>query len=1114
MDSKSLGTAVKQSRLSFLRVSEESWHPLTSPGGFSTANVIHLGRDSVLWIGSSGNGVIFRDVETGNFSLPSHERNPRAGLRNNFVRTIYADGDSVIWVGHLEGLDRIDRGSGTVSPEPFTGADEVLSQTNYIQSILRDRDGNLWFGAKGSGLHRVMNDRSGLESFHHDPGDATSLSSNRVTILHEDPGGTLWVGTAGAGLNRLDPETRRFERYLDEKRSIWKSVFALYTDSSGDLWIGTRSGLARYDPESDSVALLRMQSESQVPVPERIQVQTIADSPHHPGIIWLGTEGAGVIRFDVETEMASFITSDSHGLPHDVVYGILPDEDGNMWVSTMRGLARFDPQSGGMTSYGLDRGLQSLEFNRNAFHLGAGGEMFFGGVKGLNSFFPADITDNPHAPLVALDLVRIFDRSRTGDESRTSISFTPGAMDGETILLPSQRDLEFEFVGLHFSNPERNTYRYRLIGFDQEWHESGTRRTASYTNLEPGTYTFQVAAASAAGVWSGELATWSFTIKKPLWQTWWFRVLAIIFLFAAIWGWYLWKTSEQRRKQLAMRREIDSRTLELKEAVTMVEAQKERLGEINSAKSEFVANISHELRTPLSLVLGPLEEVREGVFGKVPEEALQELNVALRNTRRMQRLVEQLLLVARLEAGELKLSIREGDLAMLLRDTHTAFQPIAERRGVDLGLELSGDPVTLWFDADRMEEIITNLLTNAMKYTSSGGSVVLQLTDDKDSGRAILRVEDSGAGIPASQLLNVFDRFYQVDGMVDAGNPGVGIGLSLTRELVELHGGRITVKSEVGKGSCFTVEIPAGRSHFDQDQINADPPGQLVPQRFVHHAAEDLESGAGPREADDLDSLDQATILIVDDNEDMRSLLKRQFVPRYRVLEAGDGTEGLALAQKNLPDVILSDVMMPKMDGNQLCRAIKDDPLLEFIPVVLLTARAELTDKISGLEGGADDYIVKPFNAKELRARIDNLILLRHRLKTIVEERAGDSLFGSGQSGLVPADAGFLNRVSETVQKNLHHDDFGVEELAANLQMSRAHLYRRLKGICGRSPAELIMEERLERGARFLAQGTGSVSEVAYGIGFKSLAHFSRRFSRKYGQSPSEYRTEKMKNTT
>jgi signal transduction histidine kinase/ligand-binding sensor domain-containing protein/DNA-binding response OmpR family regulator len=1090
--------------LSVVDVMTESVDHLPPPSESASTLDVHMGRDSVLWIGTSGVGAFTWDTKTGNFSTIRKSVNETNGFGNNFVRAIYADTDGVVWVGHLDGLDRIDRRAGSVRHYSTGGVADVALPVQRVQTILRDREGSLWIGSIGYGVIRMTGDGPGFDTYRHDPDDPTSLSSDLVKVIHQGADGALWMGTRDAGLNRLGPGRQRFDHFMKGEPGHWFTINALYPDAGGTLWIGTQSGLARYEADADSVVCLHPQSGSPLQFPDAVPVNSIADTPQQPGILWVGTEGHGMIRVDVEAGTIASITTESHGIPHDVVCGILPDEEGRLWISTMRGLARFDPATERMKSYGPERGLQSVEFNRRAYHRGPDGEMFFGGVNGLNTFFPADMVENPHRPRVVLSQVKIRDRSRTGDTARTNTLITAGDMEEAASLSPSQRDLEFDFVAFHFSHPELNTYRYRLDGYDDSWQEAGTRRTAIYTNIEPGTYTFRVAAASAHGVWSEQDATWTFSIRKPAWQTGWFRALVFLVALGAIWGWYEWRTRAQRRRQRALMQEIDHRTADLKDTLSIVEQQKESLGELSSARSRFVANISHELRTPLTLVLGQLQDMREGSFGDVTPAVLKELEVTLRNARRMQRMVDQLLSVARLETGDLKLKVRQGDLAALVRDIHTAFRPLAGRRGIDLQLESPADPVALWFDFDRMEEIVTNLLSNALKFTPEGGRVWLRLSDNPGEGSVVFQVQDTGPGIPGSQLARVFDRFYQGDSLTDAGHPGVGIGLSLAAELAELHGGRITVESEEGKGSRFSVEIPKGKNHFAAGWFALGAGGQQETLHVDSAAIDDMEDLTGLREADVPESIDEATVLIVDDNPDMRRLLRRQFLPRFRVLEAGNGIEGVAEAHKAMPDVIVSDVMMPEMDGYDLCRAVKADSRLEFIPVVLLTARAEMDDKIAGLEGGADDYVVKPFNANELRARIENLIQLRYRLKAIVTEQTGDGILWQGRRGLDPDDAGFLKRLSDTVQSNLSDEDFGIEELAEELRMSRAHLYRRIKEVCERSPAELIIEARLKQAARLLTEKAGSVSEVAYGVGFKSLAHFSRRFKSRYGQSPSE----------
>ena len=1062
-------------------------------------------RTGSLWLGTNGAGAFFGDALAGHFDHFKYERDDPLSLSSNFVRAVHADEDGTFWVGTLSGLDHIDRSGNTVQHFNHDPDDPESLAANRVKAIHRDAAGYLWVATADRGLSRLRLDGAGFDHYRHDPSDSLSISAEEVSVILENHEGFLWVGRTGGGLDRLDQDRRHFKRYMDFENPNWNTTTSLYEDAGGTLWVGTLEGLGRYDAALDSVICYGLD----LAAPECLRstsITAIAELPGQPGVLWLGTGSRGLVRFDVTNGSTERIDKKSHGLPDNTVYGVLADDNGQLWVSTQAGFARFDTENGTMKHFDVTRGLQSKEFNHNAFHKGPEGEMFFGGVGGLNSFFPEEMVDNPFPPQVVLDRIEILDRSKKGREVDTRLLLRPADLSGTTSLHPSQRDISFNFTALHFTNPEKNQYAYRLEGFDHDWQEAGVDRIARYTNLDHGDYSFRVKAASAHGVWSDQEAVWSFTINKPFWKEWWFLLLTAFFVLGLVAAWYSWKVRGHILRQESMELEIARRTNELEKALATVESHRIRLSEIDEAKSRFVANISHELRTPLTLVVNPLEDLRDGVFGDVSREALHELNVALRSVHRLKRMADQLLTVARLEAGELTLRVQQYDFVDFLRDLFLAFSPLAERKRIQMSSDLPTGPLPLWFDSDRMEEIITNLLSNALKFTPEGGTVLLSVSDDPAGDEVVVEVTDNGPGIPGEYLPHVFDRFYQVDEMTDVGRPGAGIGLCLAKEFVEIHGGKISVESVVGRGSSFFVRLRQGKSHFDEGVLAPEASPVRTPGGTVQTAIDDLAGLEGSKVLDLQEEADLPTVLVVDDNEDMRNLIRRYFIPQYRVIEAENGVVGLARARETMPDVIISDVMMPEMDGNAMCRAIKADPHLEFIPVILLTARSDISDKISGLEGGADDYQTKPFNAKELRARVENLIQLRHRLKTLMGERGPAESLNLPPDGQTESGVGLKELVQQAIDKNLSDEGFGVEALAACLGMSRVHLFRRVRDLFDQSPSELIMEARLQRGAQLLVEGAGTVSEVAYGVGFKSLSHFSTRFSGKFGQSPSAFR--------
>lgn len=679
---------------------------------------------------------------------------------------------------------------------------------------------------------------------------------------------------------------------------------------------------------------------------------------------------------------------------------------------------------------------------------------------------------------------------------------------GTVRLLPHQRSFVIDLAATPSSPPERQRFLYRLIPYDHGWVEGGARRTAFYTQVPPGTYTFQVVASGPDGRWSERPGSLQLEVVPQLWETGWFSILCGLAIAAAVLlAARLWvvgqRTGRQRLESLVAER-----------TATIAE-QAEKLRELDRLKSQFFANVSHELRTPLTLILGPLGDALEGRFGPVGGDLRRQLAMAGSNAQRLLTLVDQLLDVARLDAGRLRLRVRRCDLAALVRQRVEAILPLAERREIDLSLEVPPETVEIWCDETQIEKVLENLLSNALKFTQRGGRVQVALAVPSGADRVRLSVRDNGPGIPADQVERVFERFHQVEPLAMRW-PGVGIGLALSRQLVELHQGTIAVESAPGKGSCFTVTLLRGRAHLTAELLEeGTPKPRPLPSSSFFLVPPAVFDTPLPTPLDNVQDLaeDRTTVLVVEDNPEVRTYIRRQLEPDYRVIEAADGAEGLAAARHFVPDLVVSDVMMPGLDGNALFRSLREDPELELVPVVLLTAKASAESRLQGLRDGVDDYLVKPFDPRELRARVDNLIASRRRLL----ERLGSAAPADAGPPQPPrplrvsevqvpaADEAFLARVQRIIEERLGDSELSVEALADAVGCDRSYLLRKLRSLTGETPSGLIRSLRLQRAEQLLRAGAGTVSEIAYGVGFKSVAHFSNAFQERYGERPSAF---------
>jgi len=1042
------------------------------------------------------------------------------------ITAIMRDHEGSIWLGTWgAGLHRLKPASFTV-----IGAPEGLSADN-VYSVYEDPRGTMWIGTLNGGMSRIDGDRITRVV-------APVGNSSVVLSFKEDRTGRLWIGAIG--LLECMPTTMQCALAPNDvaRRA---QAHAMYEDSTGVLWFGSDVGLLRLD--GDRWTTPRVGTGDRQPV-----VRAFERS--RDGALWMATAADGLLRYK-DGRFRSITTAD--GLPFDRVRSLHVDRDGWLWVGTEgRGLARLDPRdweegkgrgriitlrahdglfdevihtileddadrlwmSGNRGIFWVDRrellefaagrrrtinstayterdGLRNREANggsQPAAIRSGDGRLWFATQAGVAVVDPARIRRNPIPPNVVVEQVT---------SGGTTV---PATRDGIS-LGTTQRDLEIRYTALSLLAPANVRFRYRLEPYDATWVDAGNRRTAFYTKVPPGRYTFRVAASNNDGVWNERGAALQLELAPHLWETSSFRLLSLLAAGLIVAGLVGWRVRNLRGRALELGRLVDERTHELRENQQQLELKTEQLKELDRAKSRFFANVSHEFRTPLTLTIGPLEDLRARVEHQPILEPPRELDMALRNSRRLLRLVNQILDVAKLEAGQMKLRARRQDLVTFARGVAAAFGQIAAQNHIAFVVVAPPEPIDVWFDSDALEKVLGNLLSNAFKFTPDGGRIALHVETEGSIAR--VKVIDSGPGIPPEHLAHVFERFYQVDESSTRAQPGTGIGLALAKELVELHGGSIAVDG--AGGATFTVTLSLGRAHLRDDQIVFGPEGSLArtDELEIDHAI----AGNGETETRGADgAADVTTLLIVDDSADLRAYIRSHFESRYRILEAGDGEDGIERAKSLLPDLVISDVMMPGIDGNVLCRTLKSDPETDFIPIILLTALASTDDRVTGLGGGADDYLAKPFEMRELEARVENLITTRRRLRERFAAEGVEIPASPQQPTLGSADQAFVDRLHATIAAHLTDPEFGVAELAEHVFLDRSHLFRRTRELVGETPSDLIRRVRLERAAQLLTEGAGNVAEVAYAVGFQSLSHFSRSFREAHGVSPSGYR--------
>jgi signal transduction histidine kinase/DNA-binding response OmpR family regulator len=1060
------------------------------------------------------------------------------------ARAIVRDHEGSVWIGtSAAGLHRL-------KPALFSvyGLPEGLPHQNVYPILEDTTSGTIWMGTWGGGLARLVEGAGRVSPV---PGAGAFVLS-----LMKDRAGRIWVGHFSGGLRLCHPETLRCREHPDGLR--YGTVWATHQDRSGAVWLGTNRGLYRAGPEGMS----RVALPADITAPVRAFLET------SDGALWMGTNGAGLLRYH-QGVFAVYGTAE--GGPSDLIRALHQDADGWLWVGTEgHGLARLDPvnwptaedRSSALLRIGPEDGLFDQVIHRileDAFGrmwMSTNRGIFWVPVQELRDFAEGR-RDRIHSTGYT-ERQGLRNREANGGFSPAGIAASDGRLwfptqDGAAVVDPThlagnlapppvvverlasgtahfrpdsqavrlaadQRDLQIDYTALSFVAPKNVRFRYRLEGYQEAWVQAGNRRTAFYTNIPPGDYTFHVIAANEEGIWNEAGATMAFAVAPYFHETTTYYVLLITGLVLVTLVGFEWRARSHRRREAHLSQLVEARTAQLRSHEAQLEAQNDqlerqaaRLTELDQAKSRFFANVSHEFRTPLTLTIGPLEDVRDGLYGTLGEESARQVGMALRNARRLLRLVNQIMDVAKLESGDMKLRANRTDVAEFVRDLAASFAPVAERQRVRFDVAVPAVAVLLWFDREALETVLINLLSNAFKFTPEGGTVSLGLTDLADgegAGIVEIRVADSGRGIPAEDLPHVFDRFYQVDESTSDWQAGTGIGLSLAHDLVRLQAGDLRVESERGRGTTFTVALPHGRAHLRDDQI-LDPDVEASPHpepvRSVAPPEEaDVSAAAEPVDTDQADPDDVPTVLVVDDNADVRDYIRGHLARRYRVVEAGDGVEGLALAETLVPDLIISDVMMPGLDGYGLCRSLRGNPEIDFVPVILLTAKADTEHKVAGLTDGADDYVVKPFAMEELEARVANLLTSRRRLR---ERFAGQRLeLHARDTTVTSADTAYLERVREAIESHLEDEHFGVAQLAEVVGQDRSHVYRRLRALLDETPTELIRRLRLERASQLLAAQAGTVAEVGYAVGFNSVSYFCKCFREAYGVTPSAFK--------
>ncbi|GMQ27875.1 hybrid sensor histidine kinase/response regulator transcription factor [Algoriphagus confluentis] len=1130
--------------------------PLSGQPTSSRIEALLVEKDRIV-AGTYGSGLIELG-KNGEIQRIWSKESSQFPLSNNNIRCLLSDQQGNLWVGTFDGLNWISATGNLVQVNYREGDPKGLSHSS-VRALMRDRKGSIWVGTYFGGINLYDNLLNRFDHYYHLPGNFFSLSYNVVGSFAELPSGEILIGTERGGINYLDGESKR-HRYDPNSQETVKSIFS---DNRGKIWAGIfRKGLAevRSNPpffkpipikDSQGIPMLNQSIINDIleagqdslwlaldndgglhlvhtqegtlksfpgrealheflgntPVKSiwhsgesifmstmgkglvRFHTQTgewtswtefelgqrriSALEVHHimedgKGRFWLSTNGEGVLVLNSEFQVQMHLHL-GNGLLNNIVLGVMEDKNGEIWVVGINGLNHFIEKSQTFRNYGIGAGFPLEEVNEGAFFRDSRGRFFIGGNNGYVYFDPTEIHPNNFVPQLVFTGLSISNKEVLPGDGTGILEKAVNQTDILTLDY-SQSVITLEFAALNFVRPENNQYAYMLEGFDEDWVMAGNRRSATYTSLPEGGYRFLVKGSNNDGVWNDEPIALKLVIRPPFWRTWWAYLSYGVLIVSGFW----------------FIRHNAIRSAQLKHNFKLEQLERKKWKEIHDLKLNYFIDVSHEFKTPLTLIINPLEEL---LGGKEKDSWVKDqLKISYFNAKRLQLLVNQILEIREIETGHSKLNTNPLFLRSLLEDVIDSFKALADRRKIKLISDLDSLPeVPLLIDQDKIEKILFNLLSNAFKFTPEGGEI--RLMARRLTGQVYqFEISDSGEGIPAEELPKVFDRFFKKHN----NSHGAGIGLSLTKSLIQVMGGKIHAYSQLGKGSSFLLDIPFESS---QETVSAKLP-------FIKPLPMDYQESWTESQVleEQEEEQEEGILLFVEDNADLRKYFKENFKKDFKVITSKNGLVGLEKARKKNPVLIVSDVMMPEMDGFEFCHRIKSSPETSHIPVILLTAKDSQLNKLEGLSLGADDYLSKPFNLLELKARIKNLVANRKAIhKKYREWMLNPKAAETSQGNL---DDQLLLKIHQIVDSKLDQPNLTVEFIGQEIGLSRVHIFRKIKALTGLSPSDLIKNYRITKACELLSRGDLNVSEVAYSVGFQDVHYFSKVFRKVKKMSP------------
>ena len=1117
----------------------------TNNAGDNEVLSIHEDADGDLWLGTWSGGLFKMDKQSQTFS-GFFDSNSTPYITK--IRAINGYEKNKLLIGSDDGLYLMEKTTGVIQRVDDPGDPSSLSDQN-VYSIYNDREGGIWIGTYFGGVNYLSANRNAIEHYYQGYSDSY-LSGKAVSQFCEDEKGNLWIATEDGGLNYFDVQKKQFRKIRPQKTgnglsyhnlhsllldgdNLWigtfssgidvlniktntfknyrfdsgnhnsiddNCVFSLYKKKNAEIYVGTPFGLSRYnraennferitevrgfvyDMQEDSHGLFWVATYNDGvfqynPVTKQWKnyvhnikstkslnfnkvIDVYVDDKQR---LWFASEGRGICKYNYETD--DFTTIDeTKGLPNNVAYGILDDKYGNIWVSTNMGITKINPETLEMKTYTKEDGLQSNQFNYRSSYKARNGMFYFGGINGFNAFYPDNLKDNNYVPPVIISAFEVLDEENPFEPD--SLLKTAINREKKITLKYNQASFKIGFISMSYQAVEKNRYACIMEGLEDKWRSVGNQNSLIFSNLEPGEYTFRVKGSNNDGIWNETGDYLQIKILPPFWKSnaafMFYGLLFISGLFLIIRIFV--RNSQKRHKQ----------------KIEEIKIEKEK--ELYDSKISFFTNIAHEIRTPVSLIKAPLENIVNSQ--QCPPEAKENLLVIERNTEKLLILVNQLLDFRKIEENQYRLSFAQTNVNDFLNDIYMSFKATGNRNNIALTAILPAKPVVANIDKDAIGKVISNLLSNALKFAVQ--KIEIHLNENKKAGMLEIRVTDDGPGIETELREKVFEPFFQITNReTQAKTNGTGIGLSLARQLIERHSGKIFITGDKTAKCIFVVQVPTNLPVTPVETVIDDEPADVA--KSIH------QSHHHP---------DKMYLLVVEDNEELQNFIEKNLKKEFNVFVANNGEEALKILEESTIDLVLSDIVMPGIDGLELTRMIKQNEQYSHIPVILLSAKTNISTKIEGLEHGADIYIEKPFSLVYLKAQISSLI--ENRLR-ILDKFSKSPFISYGTIANNKRDEEFIQRINAEIEKNILDVDFSIEKLANNLSMSRSNLQRKIKGISGMAPNDYIRVYRLKKAADLLMKEDYRINEICYIVGFNSGSYFAKCFQKQFGVLPKDF---------